>query len=124
VSHAGCQNDKILPVLEGCPNFRQVEGIPVFGVAIPTVQGLRVVLDKMRTSFPMETTLHWSHLREEPLVYINGRPFVVREMSNPFQNLEYTGLVPKCLNDVWQDMRAADTAMRKIIIFYQNNRAA
>jgi hypothetical protein len=45
----------------------------------------------MRTKVPAEATLHWSHLREEPLVYINGRPFVVREIGNPFQNLEYTG---------------------------------
>lgn len=30
-------------------------------------------------------------MREEPLVYINGRPFVVRDVANPFGNLEYTG---------------------------------
>ena len=89
---AGCQNKRLVPILEGCPNFRQVDGLPVFGVAIPTVQGLRTVLDLLRTTLPNVETLHWSNMREEPLIYINGRPFVVRETGNPFQNLVYTGL--------------------------------
>jgi hypothetical protein len=73
---AGCQNKKLLPLLEGAPNFRQaraarplparpglaplaaapgphalgapqVPELPVYGVAIPTVSGLRLVLDKL-----------------------------------------------------------------------------
>lgn len=35
--------------------------------------------------------VYWQNLREEPLVFINGNPFVVRESDNPFANLEYTG---------------------------------
>jgi hypothetical protein len=31
-------------------------------------------------------------MREEPVIYINGRPFVVREADKPFANLEYTGI--------------------------------
>lgn len=31
-------------------------------------------------------------MREEPVLYINGRPYVVREADKPFQNLEYTGI--------------------------------
>jgi hypothetical protein len=42
---AGCQNTKLTPLLDGAPNFRQVEGLPVYGVAIPTVRGLRNVMD-------------------------------------------------------------------------------
>lgn len=29
---------------------------------------------------------------QEPVLYINGRPFVVREADKPFANLEYTGI--------------------------------
>jgi uncharacterized protein YrrD len=43
--YAGCQNTKLTPLLDGAPNFRQVEGLPVYGVAIPTVRGLRNVMD-------------------------------------------------------------------------------
>jgi len=35
--------------------------------------------------------VYWQNLREEPLVFINGHPFVVRESDKPFSNLEYTG---------------------------------
>lgn len=36
----------------------------------------------------------WQNLREEPLIFINGSPFVVREADQPFCNLEYTGAAP------------------------------
>jgi hypothetical protein len=88
---AGCQNTKLLPLIDGCPNFRKVEGLPIFGVAIPTAQGLRLMLDMVRSLVPGGTKLHWSNMREEPLIYISGKPFVVREVGNPFGNLEYTG---------------------------------
>lgn len=35
--------------------------------------------------------VYWQNLREEPIVFINGQPFVVRESDQPFSNLEYTG---------------------------------
>ena len=31
-------------------------------------------------------------LRCAQVIYINGRPFVVREADKPFANLEYTGI--------------------------------
>jgi hypothetical protein len=34
----------------------------------------------------------WHNLREEPVLYINGKPYVVREADQPFCNLEYTGI--------------------------------
>jgi hypothetical protein len=33
----------------------------------------------------------WHNMREEPVLYINGKPFVVREADQPFCNVEYTG---------------------------------
>lgn len=63
----------------------------VFGVAVPTVDGLREVLEQMKQQLGEHTRVHWNNMREEPLIYINGKPFVVREQDNPFANLEYTG---------------------------------
>lgn len=39
----------------------------------------------------------WFNMREEPVIYINGNPYVVREANKPFANLEYTGLLCKIL---------------------------
>jgi hypothetical protein len=108
----GCQNMKLTPLIDGAPNFRQIPGLPVYGVAIPTISGLRRVLERLSSE---PTTTHgndnttassssftttpssprpvlWHNLREEPVIYINGRPFVVREADKPFANLEYTGI--------------------------------
>ncbi|PSC67685.1 paladin isoform X1 [Micractinium conductrix] len=87
----GCQNMKLTPLLDGAPNFRQVADLPVYGVAIPTVSGLRLVLDKLGAGAGRRKVL-WHNQREEPVVYINGKPFVVREAERPFSNLEYTGI--------------------------------
>ena len=35
----------------------------------------------------------WFNMREEPVIYINGNPYVVREANKPFANLEYTGIL-------------------------------
>ncbi|KAI8474087.1 MAG: inositol hexakisphosphate-domain-containing protein [Monoraphidium minutum] len=87
----GCQNTKLTPLLEGGPNFRQVEGLPVYGVAIPTVRGVRNVLDAVGAAKGARRVL-WHNLREEPVLYVNGKPYVVREADQPFCNLEYTGI--------------------------------
>ena len=94
--------------------------LPVYGVAIPTVSGMRLVLDELgaaqglgnacsiptcltaciRKPFIQEHTwpivagqrrVMWFNMREEPVIYINGNPYVVREANKPFANLEYTG---------------------------------
>ena len=38
----------------------------------------------------------WHNMREEPVLYINGKPYVVREANKPFANLEYTGEAALC----------------------------
>lgn len=45
------------------------------------------------TNSTMQVTAVWHNMREEPVVYINGRPFVLREEARPFKNLrEYSGI--------------------------------
>eukprot|EP00252_Welwitschia_mirabilis_P018623 TRINITY_DN4136_c0_g2_i1.p1 TRINITY_DN4136_c0_g2~~TRINITY_DN4136_c0_g2_i1.p1 ORF type:complete len:1265 (-),score=281.07 TRINITY_DN4136_c0_g2_i1:516-4310(-) len=89
----GCQNKRLQPHIEGAPNYRQVGSLPVHGVAIPTVDGIHNVLSLIgATKKGHQKRVLWHNLREEPVVYINGRPFVLREVERPFSNLEYTGI--------------------------------
>lgn len=53
------------------PPYTQVAGLPVFGVAIPTVAGLRLVLERLGAARGARRVL-WHNQREEPVVYING----------------------------------------------------
>eukprot|EP00746_Dinoflagellata_sp_MGD_P003862 gnl/MRDRNA2_/MRDRNA2_107484_c0_seq1.p1 gnl/MRDRNA2_/MRDRNA2_107484_c0~~gnl/MRDRNA2_/MRDRNA2_107484_c0_seq1.p1 ORF type:complete len:483 (-),score=91.36 gnl/MRDRNA2_/MRDRNA2_107484_c0_seq1:114-1562(-) len=75
----------------GVPNFRKVEGLPVFGSGQPTIPGCSEVLDEVRKVDNPEKIL-WVNCREEPVVYINGRPYCVKDRSEPFGNLETTGI--------------------------------
>ena len=45
------------------------------------------------TSSYVQVSAVWHNMREEPVIYINGRPFVLREDERPFKNMqEYTGI--------------------------------
>jgi len=76
----------------GAPNFRQVEGLPVYGVAQPTLPGCAEVLDRVRLQSKNPKKILWINCREEPVLYINGRPFCVKDRGDPFGNLETTGI--------------------------------
>lgn len=89
----GCQNKRLFPQIDGAPNYRKANLLPVHGVAIPTIDGIRNVLNHIGAQMNGEQ-IHvlWINLREEPVIYINGRPFVLRDVEQPFSNLEYTGI--------------------------------
>ncbi|KAJ1552184.1 hypothetical protein HK405_012326, partial [Cladochytrium tenue] len=88
--------------LHGAPNFRRTD-FNVFGVAQPTVAGIATILnlfDCRATSPGSHRTLFVSS-REEPLIYINWRPFVLRENDSPFQNMRaYQGISGQRLEQV------------------------
>lgn len=89
----GCQNKRMTPQIDGAPNYRQAESLRVHGVAIPTAVGIRNVLRHIGAHKDgKQVQVLWISLREEPVVYINGRPFVLRDVEKPFTNLEYTGI--------------------------------
>jgi hypothetical protein len=42
----------------------------------------------------------WISLREEPIIYINGKPFVLRNIKNPLKNIEHTGINQKRVEEL------------------------
>ena len=86
----GCHHSSLPERVEGAPNFREVRGFPVYGVANPTIDGIRSVICRINSSKDGCPIL-WHNMREEPVIYINGKPFVLREVERPYKNmLEYT----------------------------------
>ncbi|KAG9104343.1 hypothetical protein FRC06_003389 [Ceratobasidium sp. 370] len=93
--------------LQGAPNFRAPRGaaaaVNVYGAAQPRVGGLRAILAILNCSPPKVSTgssptvsplarnvklptragCVWFSTREEPVIYIAGRPYVLREASAP-----------------------------------------
>ncbi|XP_021661045.1 uncharacterized protein LOC110650395 isoform X2 [Hevea brasiliensis] len=88
----GCQNPSLPERVEGAPNFREVPGFPVYGVANPTIDGILSVIQRIGSS-KGGRPIFWHNMREEPVIYINRKPFVLREVERPYKNmLEYTGI--------------------------------
>ena len=81
----------------------------MYGVAIPTIDGvlnvLKEVCDGDGERGGTSCCCCWHNMREEPVLYINGKPFVLREMEHPFANVEYTGITSSRVEDMEQRMK-------------------
>lgn len=108
----GCQKLSLTERVEGAPNFRRVSLSTLFtelslsasfesddqtgfvyGVAMPTKEAIKVILKKVKAGPEGIKTLLWTSLREEPVLYLNGKPYVLRVFQNPVKNIETTGIV-------------------------------
>ncbi len=67
---------------------------PVYGVAISTLEGIRAVLGATGASDAARAPVQWYNMREEPCIYIDGRPFVLREATRPLANLRECACLP------------------------------
>lgn len=91
----GCQKQSLSERIEGAPNFRQVpldaSGRFVCGLAMPTKSAIERVLQRIDCKSPRKCL--WISMREEPVIFINGQPFVLRIVKDPIANLEMTGII-------------------------------
>ncbi|KAF9485182.1 hypothetical protein BDN70DRAFT_910314 [Pholiota conissans] len=102
--------------IEGSPNFRRVPltlrptrstaispsdgtefvieqtGKMVCGSGMPTVEGLKRALERVDAGPGGKNKVYWTSLREEPVVYVAGRPHVLRLVNRPLENVEATGV--------------------------------
>ncbi|KAI9453330.1 inositol hexakisphosphate-domain-containing protein [Russula earlei] len=112
------QKMSLLERIEGAPNFRRVpltlkltpdgetpshsetcfvpsmegNGKFVCGSGMPTVQGLRRALTRVNAGPEGSNRVVWTSLREEPVIYVAGRPHVLRLVDRPLENVEATGI--------------------------------
>ncbi|KAI8984466.1 inositol hexakisphosphate-domain-containing protein [Mycotypha africana] len=94
-------------VIDGASNFRHIPDTHVYGVAQPTVNGLRQVI---RTLFTEENNncekILWINLREEPIIYINGIPYVLRDRAFTIRNLRaYKGITGSRMEQVEERLK-------------------
>ncbi|KAJ6545040.1 inositol hexakisphosphate-domain-containing protein [Mycena vulgaris] len=98
--------------VHGAPNFRapRIGDLNVFGVAQPRTQGLRAILSvlRCRPGTPNPSHVVWFSTREEPIVYISGRPFVLRDASQPRRTLS--------LSDRAENLEAIENRMKNDIL--------
>ncbi|GAA5966606.1 hypothetical protein JCM21900_001467 [Sporobolomyces salmonicolor] len=103
--------------IRGAINFRRVQGSSLYGLSQPTEEGIRRVLDAVKADLKPGARTVWINLREEPLVYINGVPYVLRQQAVSLRNVKsYSGISPTRLetleqrlkSDVLAELRAFD----------------
>ncbi|KZV73066.1 hypothetical protein PENSPDRAFT_575124 [Peniophora sp. CONT] len=94
--------------VHGAPNFRAPRqgDLNVFGAAQPRSQGLRAILSVLRARPGVQNASHvvWFSTREEPIVYISGRPFVLRDSSEPRKTLRMSDRAEN-LEDIEQRLK-------------------
>ncbi|MBI3928792.1 MAG: hypothetical protein HY319_24845 [Armatimonadetes bacterium] len=93
------------PLLNGAPNYRQ-RGEGIHGVAQPTVEGIRNVLEEAGAAPGGPKEAVWTNLREEPVVYVNGVPFNLRQLDRPMNNLEAPGRRPEEVAELEKKLQA------------------
>merc|ERR1719327_1177763 len=77
--------------LENCPNYRQVNGFPIYGTGQPSETGFQKVLEKVSTAAGEGVNkMIWFNMRKEPVVYVNGKPFAPRNPEDLHRNLDIT----------------------------------
>ncbi|KAG2107438.1 inositol hexakisphosphate-domain-containing protein [Suillus discolor] len=96
--------------VHGAPNFRASRNTNVFGVAQPRTQGLRAILSILRCRPGTASPSHvvWFSTREEPIVYISGRPFVLRDSAEPRRTLS--------LSDRAENLEAIEQRLKNDIL--------
>lgn len=55
---------------------------------MPSLNGLRVALARVNAAPGGTNKVFWTSLREEPVLYVAGRPHVLRLMDKPLVNVE------------------------------------
>lgn len=83
--------------IPGASNFRKIPGLPIYGVAQPTIRGIRNAIQVLTEDhrYHLPTCIIWINLREEPLIYINDTPYVLRDQYFTLRNINsYSGITP------------------------------
>ncbi|PPQ89323.1 hypothetical protein CVT25_003160 [Psilocybe cyanescens] len=117
--------------IEGAPNFRRVpmslrptssssgssspleetdfkieeSGKMVCGSGMPTIAGLKRALERVDAGPGGSNMVYWTSLREEPVIYVAGRPHVLRLINRPLENVEATGVTTTMVEGMEQSFK-------------------
>ncbi|KAJ3362184.1 hypothetical protein HDU91_003541 [Kappamyces sp. JEL0680] len=100
-------NPKLDIHLQGAPNFRMAD-LNIFGVAQPTLPGIKTILTLLQCNPQVngDESAVWISAREEPMIFLNRKPFVIRDAKSPLKNINtYHGILTKRLEQVEERLK-------------------
>jgi len=65
--------------VDGAPNWRRVPGFPVYATGQPEKKAISECVNQALKKYDEQKAAVWVNLRQEPVIYINGKSYSVRE---------------------------------------------
>lgn len=101
----------------GTRNFRAIlsEQNDVFiGLAMPIKKGILNTIKEIEKYDVKE--IHWFCLREEPVIYINERPYVLRDIEREYDNLVIRGVTKEIVEKVEDKLKIDVEQFHKVLL--------
>jgi len=67
---------------EGAPNWRRVPGFPIYATGQPNKADIDACVEQAVKKYDEQKNVLWVNLRQEPVLYINGKPHSVRNSDD------------------------------------------
>lgn len=77
----------------------------ISGCAMPNKDAIKSILKAMQAAPGGRRWVYWTCLREEPVLYVNKNPYVLRLFVDPLKNLETTGISKERVESMEERMR-------------------
>ncbi|CAO3619250.1 unnamed protein product [Mucor fragilis] len=77
----------------------------ISGCAMPNKDAIKSILKAMQAGPGGRRWVFWTCLREEPVLYVNKNPYVLRLFTDPLKNLETTGISKERVESMEDRMR-------------------
>merc|ERR1711981_305384 len=102
------------PRADGAPNFRRLPGFPLFGTGQTSVEGFEKCLEPVLKKYGDEKHIFWVNLRQEPVVYVNGKPYTARDPAKVNFHLEVNNPEERASNEELSEKLAGVTTLNEI----------
>jgi len=86
---------KVESEIAGAPNWRRVPGFPIYATGQPLKDDVGKCVEAALKKYDEQKNVVWISLRQEPCIYVNGKPYNVRatdDMANHFVMTEASDL--------------------------------
>jgi len=87
---------------DGAPNWRRLAGFPIYSTGQPNQADLDKCVAEAVNKFDEQKAVLWVNTRQEPVLYINGKPHSVRSAENIQAHLELAEAFE--INNIENDM--------------------
>ncbi|KAM0685675.1 hypothetical protein COBT_003111, partial [Conglomerata obtusa] len=99
---------KLYVHVDGVRNLRiiNIKNGLIVGLAMPTKKGVKNICNVIRKTMKCDKIdINWFCLREEPVIYINHSPFVLRHCNKPNENIVMTGVSTEIVENIENNLK-------------------